>query len=192
MTTRRGRSASQIAVESNTDAYIAAFRTMASQRASDRPMLTREAFVDCMETLNLDLRRVEIGRVFSAVDEDSRGEIDEAQFLEAIMKRRFLRRIATLYLPTPDEDGVGGAAGSFSVPVDFDWTRSTAENYAVRGPDGERLLQHFGEFASFRAAMDYEYHECASRERQLELRRGGIRSRVHVEHVHDEHDDQQQ
>ena len=160
----RGRSRSLIDVESNSEGYVAAFHSMSQQSGDDAaPTMSEAAFMSCMESLHLDLSRVEISRVWRQVDEDQNGHITEDQFLEAITKRRFLRRIASLYLPATAEEGAEN--GTFAVPEDYDWSRSTADNYRGGGGGGEQ--HHFGEFAKFREKMDYEYHSVATEQRQL-------------------------
>lgn len=56
--------------------------------------------------------------------------------------------------------------GAFEIPSNYDFSKSTAENYAwpreTAGPP-----EFVGEFAALRQTMDYSYHQFYSAERQL-------------------------
>ena len=64
--------------------------------------------------------------------------------------------------------------GSFTVPTDYDYSKSTNENYAVVGADGTGGAGgagggeggFHGRYASIRASRDYKYHVHYSQARQ--------------------------
>ena len=58
--------------------------------------------------------------------------------------------------------------GSFTVPTDYDYSKSTNENYAVVGANGACGGQggFHGRYASIRASRDYRYHVHYSQARQ--------------------------
>ena len=161
----RGRSDSVQNVTENREAYELLFQRMASRsRIDGSKVITKETFVKCLETeLRISLSHTEILRLWDSIIPTNKesGEINETAFLEALERTRFLRRVADLYLPSDSDD-------SFAVPAGYDYTQSTYENYKMKGSTGEeeKRLKHFGEFADFRAAMDYEYHDCVNENRQ--------------------------
>ena len=75
--------------------------------------------------------------------EDAR--INVEQFLAGIRRHRFLRRIVSHYA-FPDLD-------SWSIPVDYDWKRSTQDNYGVSLSEG-----FVGALAHLREHLDANWH----------------------------------
>ena len=80
-------------------------------------------------------------------------EVSEEQFVRAMKNRRFLRKLMTTSL---------GSENAFKVPLEFDYSKSTKDNYA-----NEDLADFHGEFTNIRRSMDAQYHGNYTRERQL-------------------------
>lgn len=105
-----------------------------------------------LETLVFDLSVVEATRMFQRADANGNGALTLDEFKEAIGGDAFFRNLVDVITCHQLQ--------SFTLPSDYDYSKSTAENYGV--PTREFV----GDYASIRAERDYTYHVNYIEERQ--------------------------
>mmetsp|Transcript_10557 Transcript_10557/g.24558 ORF Transcript_10557/g.24558 Transcript_10557/m.24558 type:complete len:688 (+) Transcript_10557:264-2327(+) len=113
-----------------------------------------------LDKLKLDLSAEEIRRVWvrlisnrkAKIVDPSKETIDFYEFRKGVMRVSFLRSIVT-QLENP-------AHVNFVVAEDYDYAKSTNDNYGVKG------RSFFGKYAGIRATLDYRYHVNYCQERQ--------------------------
>lgn len=104
--------------------------------------------------LQLELSDLELQRVFDLLDGDQDGLISLKEFQSGATESPFLRSLVKAVSK--------GVERPFLVPSDFDYSKSTAENYEAPLEEG-----FHGEFADIREHLDYTYHSNYMRCRQL-------------------------
>lgn len=116
--------------------------------------MTRREFIEGLEQMGdlIDLSSLEAGRLFDKLDTASVGEVTLECFLKACLEMRWLRTLAKLLSAVERH--------IFIVKDDYDYSRSTTDNYAVD------FIEYVGDFADIRATRDYTYHSNYTPERQ--------------------------
>jgi hypothetical protein len=114
----------------------------------------------------IDLDAIEARRVWAELVQgkpvEERGSVTLAEFTEGLSRLPLLRTVVEeLASTTGNSSGGDENATAFEVPVDYDFSRSTNDNYGV---DDREFV---GEFAEIRKTLDYAYHTNYTHARQL-------------------------
>lgn len=119
-------------------------------------VVTRPDFVAGLTTERvraMEVTEVEANRLFDKIDTAQQGVFTEEQFMKALVTMRWLRSLIRVFAATE--------MGDFDVAPDYDYSRTTTENYCASGT-------HFvGEYADIRSTRDYSWHSNYTPERQL-------------------------
>jgi len=116
--------------------------------------LRKTDFVETIERLEVDLAGHEVNRVWSILDPGQRESIDFEDFCVAVRLRSFLKNVLSTVCMRSHM--------KFTIPKDYDYTKSTAENYC--GAADEKPV---GLFAEIRKLRDHTYHNTYTEQRQL-------------------------
>eukprot|EP00298_Acanthocystis_sp_HF-20_P013198 c20253_g2_i3.p1 GENE.c20253_g2_i3~~c20253_g2_i3.p1 ORF type:complete len:619 (-),score=226.48 c20253_g2_i3:100-1911(-) len=103
--------------------------------------------------MHINLDEDEIVRVFESIDKDKSETIDFEEFNRAVEDFRFLEAYVTQF------DDISNI--KFTVSPDYDYDRSTWENYMIDEPE------FHGKYAAIRAKRDFAFHKSYTKERQL-------------------------
>lgn len=117
-----------------------------------------------MSLKEIDITEVECNRLFGVIDCGDKGVVSPEQFLKEMRQYRWLRSVVVLYHKSKN--------CVFETKKDYDFSKSTNENYAFHAPsasetDSGHHEKFFGEFSDIRASRDYRWHGNYIRERQL-------------------------
>lgn len=127
--------------------------------------MSREEFVTGLMSLKeIDITEIECERLFTVIDEANSGVVTSDNFVSEMHRYRWLKSVVSLYHKSKN--------CMFETKKDYDFTKSTNENYAFPAPSPENTGDSsqqlfFGEFADIRATRDYHWHCNYTPERQL-------------------------
>jgi hypothetical protein len=149
-----------------TDDYRNVFRNMVTRAKKSKPLTNQErvrAMISfdssslydsqiskeqfkalCLKEVALGLSEVEIERVWEKMDVNNDGYVNEEEFLIEAREWRLLRKLASIVMPEKS---------SFIVPNDYDFSKSTEENY--KNPEPEDFI---GDHVHIRKEIDKSYH----------------------------------
>eukprot|EP00301_Raphidiophrys_heterophryoidea_P026915 c9389_g1_i1.p1 GENE.c9389_g1_i1~~c9389_g1_i1.p1 ORF type:complete len:802 (-),score=185.80 c9389_g1_i1:32-2437(-) len=114
-----------------------------------------EEWLDVCRSLHINLSDEELKRVFDTIDEDKSGQIELEEFVKGINRFRFLQSVVTSFSDH-------AVSSSFAINPAFDFSKSSAANYAYHSGPGSFT----GKFADIRAKLDYSYHSNVTPLRQ--------------------------
>lgn len=123
-----------------------------------RGMCNEEGFIDVAtwialcKDFQINLSDAELKRVFDNIDHAGSGKIDLDDFCKGIRFHRFLRSIVGIY---------GLVKTKFELPENYDFTKSTRQNY-----HNPNLDEFHGDFVEIRSALDRAYHGNYTKARQ--------------------------
>lgn len=123
--------------------------------------ISREEFVNGLMALKeIDITTIECERLFSVIDSTHSGVVSSDEFIQEVHRYRWLKSVVRLYHRSLN--------CVFETKADYDFTKSTNENYAFH-PEGADSAEQafFGEFADIRATRDYQWHNNYMKTRQL-------------------------
>ena len=133
-----------------------------NQISKDDQLLEYDEFQEALvERLQINLSEAEIERVWQRLVLEAKGDLDPRltarvdfqTFQRGVQNISFLRNIAS---------HLRSGAGAFAVPENYDFAKSTNDNYGV--PD--RASFH-GRYDHIRKTLDYDYHVNYTKARQL-------------------------
>ena len=120
--------------------------------AQPKNKIDEAQFKKLCEALGLGLSDIDLQRVWRQLDKDDEGFLVSSEFHRGVNRRRLLRRVVSIYERKREEQHV------FQVPENYDFSKSTTENYAAEADDDS-------EFAAQRGLLDYSYHSHYTKER---------------------------
>jgi len=127
--------------------------------------MSREEFVTGLTSLKeIDITEIECQRLFTVIDatDGGTGVVNYDQFVQEMHRYRWLQSVVRLYHKSLN--------CVFETRKDYDFSKSTNENYAFQPPDDSiagSYKEYFGEFADIRATRDYSWHCNYTKQRQL-------------------------